>query len=157
MCVYIHGFINQKFFGQRLIPQFLRTQKCIVNPIYRINDTLGLHIMWVITERVCVCVCVCVLFTRGGLNLCSLGPTQQSVALHRQSTHSALTYNSTDTHFNTENGLCSNCQNHWAQTGWPAYQNILRMLFSFSASARCVPPLDVMPLAERLEHRNYAI
>lgn len=40
---------------------------------------------------------------------------------------------------------------------WPAYQNILSTLFSFSASARCLPPLEVMLLAERLEHRNDSI
>lgn len=49
-----------------------------------------------------VCSCMHVFFTRGGLNLCSLGPTQPSVELHHQSTHSAPTYNSTDTYVYSE-------------------------------------------------------
>lgn len=45
---------------------------------------------------------MCIFFTRGGLDLCSLAPTQPSAALLHQSTHSAPTCNSTDVDFYTD-------------------------------------------------------
>lgn len=101
-----------------------------------------------------VCSCMGVFFTRGGINLCSPGPTGQSVELLHQSTHSAPTCSSTNRLFSTQSISLLQLWNLWAQTARPAYQNILRTLFSFSASARHFPPLDVMLLAARLEHRN---
>lgn len=44
-------------------------------------------------------------------------------------------------------------ETHWLPSLDQTHQNILRTLFWSSASARNFPPFEVMPLADRLEHK----